>query len=62
MWSSSLEIYPVHVANTQAPVGQSYSSYVIETQVTLEYDYMIVQPPKAPYSLQPDYATRHWVC
>jgi|TARA_R110000796_G_scaffold108837_1_gene219982 hypothetical protein len=59
MWSSSLEIYPVHVANTQAPAGQSY---VIEPQVNLEYDYMIVRPPKAPYSLQPEYATRHWVC
>jgi hypothetical protein len=57
MWSSPLELYPIHVAPTITPVGQVL---VTEPQVIREQDYMRVQPPSEPYK-PTAYSTLHWV-
>lgn len=60
MWSSPAELYPIHIAPTQAVQGQGY---VIEPQVEYqEQDYLIVQPSGKPYELHQNYARRLWVC
>jgi len=62
MWSSPIELYPVHVAPVQAPTGQAY---VLEPQVEYRLQsYTPIQPPKAPYQLMQDnyYSRRLWVC
>ena len=59
MWSTLLEVYPVHVSPSQAPVG---AILVAEPQVVREVDYLPIQPPKAPYGLQQEYSRRLWVC
>ena len=59
MWSSPLEVYPVHVSPSQAPAG---TILVAEPQVTRQVDYLPVQPPKAPYELQQEYSRRLWIC
>ena len=57
MWSSPLELYPVHVSPTIAPQG---TALVVEPQVIREQDYMRVQPPSKPY-MPTAYSTLHWV-
>lgn len=57
MWSSPLQLYPVHVSPTIAVQGMAY---VVEPQVIREQDYMRVQPISKPYAL-PAYSTLHWV-
>ena len=57
MWSSPLELFPVHVSPTIAPQGMAY---VIEPQVIRDRDYMIVQPISKPYAVNA-YSTLHWI-
>jgi len=61
MWSSPLELYPVHVSSAQAPQGQGF---VVEPQVAIKLqDYLSVQPAKGPYELAQDFHRRRlWVC
>jgi len=60
MWSSPLELYPVHVIPTQAPSGQVY---VAEPQVAYRSkEYLPIQPPTAPYEIQQEYSRRFWIC
>jgi len=61
MWSSPLELYPVHVSPTQAPQGQVF---VAEPQVAIKcQDYLSIQPTRGPYELAQDfYKRRLWVC
>lgn len=58
MWSSPLELYPVHVSSTVAPHGQVY---VKEPQVVRPLDYTIVQPPRGPYEVI-TYSKKLWIC
>jgi hypothetical protein len=58
MWSSPLELYPVHLP-TQAVEGQTK---LIEPQTTIrEPEYLTVQPTKQTYSTQ-QYSRRLWIC
>jgi hypothetical protein len=57
VWSSPLQLYPVHVSPITAPQGMAH---VIEPQVIREQDYMRVQPPNKPYT-HTAYSTLHWV-
>jgi hypothetical protein len=60
MWSSPLELYPVHIAPVQASSGQAH---VMEPQVTYRVkEYLPIQPPTAPYEIQQEYTRRLWVC
>ena len=59
VWSTPLEVYPVHVSPSQAPVG---TVLVAEPQVVRQVDYLPVQSAKAPYGLQQEYSRRLWVC
>ena len=56
MWSSPLELYPVHIT----PLPPVNMAYVVEPQVIREQDYMIVQPISKPYEVNA-YSTLHWV-
>jgi hypothetical protein len=59
MWSSPLELYPVHVSLLVAPQGMTH---VIEPQTKeIKAEYLVVQPTQKPYEMQ-DYARRVWVC
>lgn len=60
MWSSPLELYPVHVSPTIAPQGMAQ---VAEPQTReVKADYLVVQPPRGPYETQQRYSQRLWVC
>ena len=59
MWSSPLELYPVHLSPTQSVEGQTKT---IEPQTTIrEPEYLTVQPTKQTYSTQ-QYSRRLWIC
>jgi hypothetical protein len=57
MLSSPLELYPIHISPTTAPVGMAL---VVEPKVIRERDYMCVQPASKPYTAM-RYSTLHWV-
>lgn len=58
--SSPLEIYPVHVAPSLAPVGQGL---LIEPAVNkVNAEYLVVQPSREPYGIPVEYTKRVWVC
>ena len=60
MWSSPLELYPVHVSPTIAVQGMAH---VIEPQTKdVKAEYLVVQPSKKPYEVQQDYSRRVWIC
>lgn len=59
MWSSPLELYPVHVSPTLAPQGQAL---VVEPQVKVKAEYLVVQPSREPYGICQEYSRRIWVC
>jgi len=59
MWSSPLELYPVHVSSLVAPQGMTH---VIEPQTKeIKAEYLVVQPTQKPYEIH-DYSRRVWVC
>lgn len=60
MWSSPLELYPVHVSPDVAPVGHRL---LIEPQThTVNAEYLVVQPSREPYGIPVEYTKRVWVC
>ena len=59
MWSSPLELYPVHVSS----LAPTTMAYVIEPQTKeIKAEYLVVQPTQKPYEMQQDYSRRVWVC
>ena len=56
MWSSPVELYPVHIT----PLPPAGMAYVVEPQVARNKEYMIVQPISKPYEVNA-YSTLHWV-
>tara|TARA_R100001377_G_scaffold29713_1_gene16178 strand:+ start:839 stop:1021 length:183 start_codon:yes stop_codon:yes gene_type:complete len=60
MNSSPLEVYPVHVLPTSAPVGQEL---LIEPSVNrVNAEYLVVQPSREPYGVPQEYTRRLWIC
>ena len=60
MWSSPLELYPVHVAPDVAPVGQRL---IVEPQTHIaNAEYLVVQPSREPYGVPQEYTRRLWIC
>jgi len=60
MWSSPLELYPVHVSPTLAPEGQRP---LIEPSVhRVNAEYLVVQPSREPYGIPQEYTKRLWIC
>tara|TARA_B100000795_G_scaffold204482_1_gene158081 strand:- start:180 stop:365 length:186 start_codon:yes stop_codon:yes gene_type:complete len=60
MWSSAAELYPIHIAPTQAPTGQVA---IVEPQAIRKEDYRPVKPCEAPYEIIHHYYSRRvWVC
>ena len=60
MWSSPLELYPIHVSPDLAPSGQAL---LIEPSVNrVNAEYLVVQPSREPYGIPQEYTRRVWVC
>jgi hypothetical protein len=66
MWSSPLELYPIHVSPTVAASGMAL---VQEPKTDIEVpnrdvnlEYLIVQPTNGPYEIHEQYSRRLWVC
>jgi hypothetical protein len=60
MWSSPLELYPVHVSPDLAPLGQGL---LIEPAVNrVNAEYLVVQPSREPYGIPQEYTRRVWIC
>ena len=60
MWSSPIELYPVHLSPTLPPSGQVQ---VIEPQVSIKTpEYLSVQPIGKPYTTTQEYSKRLWIC
>jgi hypothetical protein len=60
MWSSPLELYPIHVAPELAPIGQRL---LVEPQTyKVNAEYLVVQPSREPYGIPQEYTRRLWVC
>lgn len=60
MWSSPLELYPIHVAPTLAPEGQR--PLIEPTTYTVKAEYLVVQPSREPYGIPVEYTRRIWIC
>jgi len=60
MWSSPLELYPVHVSPTLAPEGQR--PLVEPTTYKVNAEYLVVQPSREPYGIPQEYTKRLWIC
>jgi len=60
MWSSPLELYPIHVAPTLAPEGQR--PLIEPTTHTVNAEYLVVQPSREPYGIPQEYTRRVWIC
>jgi hypothetical protein len=59
MWSSPLELYPVHLPPLQSVEGQTK---VAEPQTAQrQTEYLTVQPTQQTYSTQ-EYSRRLWIC
>jgi hypothetical protein len=60
MNSSPLEIYPVHVSPSLAPIDQGL---LIEPSVNrVNAEYLVVQPSREPYGVPQEYTKRVWIC
>ena len=60
MWSSPLELYPIHVSTDLAPMGQRL---LVEPQThTVHAEYLVVQPSREPYGIPVEYTRRLWIC
>jgi hypothetical protein len=60
MWSSPLELYPIHVSPDLAPSGQAL---LIEPSVNkVNAEYLVVQPSREPYGIPQEYTRRVWIC
>jgi len=59
VWSSPLELYPVHIL--PAPQGQVF---IAEPKVEYQLQaYVQIQPTKGPYQMQMfPYSKRLWIC
>jgi hypothetical protein len=60
MWSSPLELYPIHVSPDVFPAGHRP---LIEPQThTVNAEYLVVQPSREPYGIPVEYTRRLWIC
>ena len=60
MNSSPLEMYPVHVSASLAPIAQGL---LIEPAVNkVNEEYLVVQPSREPYGVPQEYTRRVWIC
>jgi hypothetical protein len=60
MWSSPLELYPIHVSPDLAPIGQRL---LVEPQTyKVNVEYLVVKPFRGPYATPQEYTKRLWVC
>ena len=60
MWSSPLELYPIHVAPDLLPQVQRL---LVEPSVyKVNVEYLVVQPSREPYGIPQEYTTRLWIC
>ena len=58
MWSSPLELYPIHVS----PDIRHYRLLVEPQTYKVNAEYLVVQPSRGPYAIPQEYTTRLWVC
>jgi hypothetical protein len=66
MWSSILEMYPVHVSPTTAVQGtalvQEPKTEIKPVGKAAAVEYLVQQRTSGPYGMRTQYSQRLWVC